>query len=162
MVVSVMMYNCSSWAVTDKVLNQLDVCQRKHLRQILKIKWPTRITNEKLYDICATTPLSSRVKASRWKMFGHILRGPENAPAALALNYAVVGCKNLPTRGRGNHKTSLLSTIRKDISRIPVDLLSNTTELHQKLKLNNQHDIDVMRRLAHDRKMWKRLFYYVV
>ena len=65
MVVSVIMYNCSSWAVQKSVLDKLDVCHRNHLRQILKIKWPTTITNAKLYQICSTTTLSSRVKASR-------------------------------------------------------------------------------------------------
>ena len=53
MVVSVIMYNCSSWAATKDVLEKLDVCHRKHLRQILKIKWPTTITNVKLYEIYA-------------------------------------------------------------------------------------------------------------
>ena len=53
MVVSVIMYNASSWAVTDKSqdLKDLDICQRKHLRQILKIKYPTKITNQKLYKL---------------------------------------------------------------------------------------------------------------
>ena len=75
MVVSVMMYNCSSWAVNDKSkdLLKLDVSHRKHLRQILKIKWPTTVTNEKLYEICSTMPLSARVKPSRWKMLGYIM-----------------------------------------------------------------------------------------
>ncbi len=161
MVVSVMMYNCSSWAATKEMLRKLDVCQRKHLRQILKIKWPTTITNEKLYALCETTPLSQRVKLSRWKMLGHILRSPENTPAALALNYAVVGAKQLSGR-LGRHKINLLSLIRKDISRIPVDKLSENRHLHVKLKLKDQNDIDVLRSLAKDRCMWRRLYYYVV
>ena len=139
----------------------LDVCQRKHLRQILKIKWPTTITNEKLYELCSTTPLSERVKSSRWKMLGHILRSPEDTPAALSLNYAVVGSNHLNGRS-GRHKINLLSLIRKDISRIPIDRLSKNEDLHQKLKLKDQQDIDTLRRLAHDRSMWRRLFYYVV
>ena len=50
MVVSVIMYNCSSWAATKEVLNKLDVCgcHRKHLRQLLNIKYLTTITNVKL------------------------------------------------------------------------------------------------------------------
>ena len=163
MVVSVIMYNCSSWAVKDnsKALKKLDICQRKHLRQILKIKWPTTITNDKLYEICDTTPLSGRVKASRWRMLGHILRGPENAPAALALNYAVVGSAHLEPRS-GRPKDNLLSVIRSDINRIPVNMFDENEYLHQKLKLTDQRDIDILRSLAHDRRMWRRLFYYVV
>ena len=161
MVVSVIMYNCSSWAVPNEMLRKLDVCHRTHLRQILKIKWPTTITNEKLYKLSSTTPLSDRVKSSRWRLLGHILRSPEDTPAALALSYAVAGSSHL--KGRlGRHKINLLSLIRKDINRIPVDIFSKNELLHQKLKLKDQQDIDVLRRLAHDRSMWKRLFYYVV
>ena len=38
MVVSVMMYNCSSWAATKDTLKKLDVCHRKHLRKIINVK----------------------------------------------------------------------------------------------------------------------------
>ena len=160
MVVSVIMYNCSSWAVPNDKLKQLDVCHRSHLRQILKIKWPTTITNEKLYNICKTRPLSERVKHARWKMFGHILRSPENTPAALALSYAVAGTKHLQGR-RGRHKINLLSQIRKDINRIPVDKFSVHKFLHHKLQLKTQSDIDMLRQIAHDRKVWKYLFNYI-
>ena len=160
MVVSVIMYNCSSWSVPNEILQKLDVCHRSHLRQILKIKWPTIITNDKLYEICSSTPLSERVKSSRWKMLGHILRSPENTPAALALNYAVCGTKELKGR-RGRHKTNLLSIIKKDISRIPVDRKNPNPHLHYKLQLKSQSDIDKLRDLAQDRKEWKRLFNYV-
>ena len=40
-VTSVIMYNCNSWAPTNESMNELDVYQRKHLRQILKMQWPT-------------------------------------------------------------------------------------------------------------------------
>ena len=160
MVVSVIMYNCSSWAVPKVHLDKLDICHRAHLRRILKIKWPNTITNEKLYKVCSTRPLSDRVKEARWKMLGHILRSPEDTPAALALSYAVGRVDHLKGR-RGRHKINLLSLIRNDLSRIPVDRFSENIHLHQKLSLNNQCDIDILRNLAHERSMWKRLFYYV-
>jgi hypothetical protein len=161
MVVSVIMYNCSSWAAPKDTLNHLDVCHRSHLRQILKIKWPNTITNKKLYEICSTRPLSERVKDSRWKMLGHILRSPENTPAALALSYAVGGTNHLKGR-RGRHKINLLSLIRNDISRIPVDRFSKNQYLQQKLQLKNQSDIDILRNIAHERRTWRQLFYYLV
>ena len=161
MVVSVIMYNCSSWATTQDVLEKLDVCHRSHLRQILNIKYPTIISNKKLYDLCSTRALSERVKWSRWKMFGHILRSPENSPAALSLSFAVEGCSALKGR-RGRHQTNLLSVIRNDIKRIPVNRFSENHHLHYKLTLKNQHDINVMRELASNRKEWSKLYNYVV
>ena len=160
-VVSVIMYNCSSWAAPCDVLRKLDVCHRSHLRQILKIKWPTVISNEKLYKICRTTPLSNRVKKSRWKMFGHILRSPKNSLAALTLSFAVDGSSGFKGR-RGRHKTNLLSTIRNDIKRIPLNLSSSKTYLHHKLALKNNDDINVFRDIAQSKRDWDFLYNYIV
>ena len=158
MVVSVIMYNCSSWAATNEVLRQLDVCHRNHLRQILKIHYPNRISNEKLYALCSTKPLSDRVKIARWKMLGHILRSPVNSPAALALSFAVEGSSELKGR-RGRHQTNLLTTIRKDISRIH---LSDNQHIQQKVALKNSNDITILRLTATNRTEWSKLFNYVV
>ena len=87
-VVSVLLYNCSSWAVPQHILEKLDITHRKHLRSILKIKWSDKLSNAKLYALTDTTPLSTRVAKSRWKLFGHILRSEENTPASTALVFA--------------------------------------------------------------------------
>ena len=59
-----------SWAAPYDILRKLNVCHRYHgsdgrskmdLRQILNIKYPTIISNKKLYKLCNTTPLSDRV-----------------------------------------------------------------------------------------------------
>ena len=140
MVVSVIMYNCSSWAAKDCILEKLDICHRKHLRQILKIRYPTTITNKKLYEVTSTTALSERVKVARWKMFGHILRSPQNSPAALSLAFAVHGSSSLKGR-RGNHQTNLLKTIRKDISRVH---FSANEHLTRPIKLTKEDDITIV------------------
>ena len=161
MVVSVIMYNCSSWAATNDILEKLDVCHCNHLRQILNIKYPTTISNKKLYETCSTRTLSTRVKQSRWRMLGHILRSPENSPAAQSLYFAVVGCSELQGR-RGRHRMNLLSVIRNDISRIPIDRTSDNTNRHYKLTLKTDLDIGILRDIAHNRKEWENLFIYVV
>ena len=160
LVVSVIMYNSSSWAAPNDILEKLDVCHRKHLRQLLNIKYPNNISNKKLYDLCSTTPLSKRVKLSRWKMFGHILRSPENSPAALSLYFAVVGSADLRGR-RGRHQTNLLTILRNDINRIPVDRNSENVNRHNKLTLKNLDDIRILNNIACNRKEWNNLFNYV-
>ena len=161
MVVSVIMYNCSSWAASKEVLNKLDVCHRKHLRQLLNIKYPTTITNVKLYEKCNTTPLSHRVKKSRWRMFGHILRSPENSPAALSLHFAVSQLSELKGR-RGRHRINLLSVLRDDLNRIPIDLTSTKPTRHNKLSLKSTSDITILRDIASDRREWSFLYNYLV
>ena len=161
MVVSVILYNCSSWAATKEVLNKLDVCHRKHLRQLLNIKYPTTITNIKLYEKCNSTPLSQRVKKSRWRMFGHILRSPENSPAALSLNFAVSQISELSGR-RGRHRINLLTVLRDDLQRIPIDRSSPNPYRHNKLSLKSTSDVTILREIASDRRGWSNLFNYLV
>ena len=47
-VVSVLMYNCSCWAASKQLLIKLDICHRKHLRQIIGMTYPNIIKNDTL------------------------------------------------------------------------------------------------------------------
>ena len=141
-VVSVIMY--SSWAAPKHVLNKLDTCHRRHLRSILNIKWPTAvISNQNLYKLCDTIPLSERVEAARWSMLGHVLRSPETTPVSLALHFAVIGSKKYKGR-RGAHRTNLLSILKKDLKK-------------RNITLSKPADLLALRHLAEDRTEWKRL-----
>ena len=96
-------------------MKKLDVCQRKHLRQIVKMQWPkNNISNANLYKICKCPAISDRVAASRWRMLGHILRGHETNPAFLALNFVLTSNSKLIGR-IGRHQSTLMSTIRRDL-----------------------------------------------
>ena len=83
------MYNCSCWAASKQLLNKLDICHRKHLRQIIRMTYPNIIKNDTLYKRCEVVPLSERVACARWRMLGHVLRSDNNSPAQLALHFAV-------------------------------------------------------------------------
>ena len=138
-VVSVLMYNCSSWAAPKQTLHSLDVCHRKHLRNILNIRFPICISNKTLYKRCNTAPLSERVSRARWKMFGHILRSQTNAPAMMALKFAV----SCDMRGRrGRHQTNLFSILKCDLRERGFDILN---------------DFDEVIEAARDRVGWRRM-----
>ena len=51
LVKSVLLYNCGTWGVSANVQQRLDAYHRKQLRRILGMKYPTRISNEKLYKV---------------------------------------------------------------------------------------------------------------
>lgn len=144
-VVSVIMYNCNSWAAPKNILEKLDVCHRKHLRHIIGMTYPHGIIkNETLYKRCSAVPLSERVARARWRMLGHVLRSDNNSPAQLALYFAVDS--QCTMKGRiGRHQTNLLRTIRSDLRDRDIPLV-NTDNL-----------ID-LRILASDRVVWKGLF----
>ena len=97
-----------------KALDSVDVLQRKHLRQILKIFWPNVISNENLYKRCKVRPLTERIAEARWKMFGHVLRSGESTPAYLSFRFACLTCKDY--KGRvGAHRTNLYDVLIKDL-----------------------------------------------
>ena len=142
-VVSIMLYNCGSWAVPQSVLGHLDKCHRRHLRSILGIRWPTTISNEHLYIRCDARPLSELVTEARWRMTGHVLRMATDTPAQLAMRFALQGAMEYKGR-RGRHQTNLLETIRADLSK------------HQ-LKLQCEADIKTLTEQATDKNKWRAL-----
>jgi hypothetical protein len=84
-----MMYNSSCWAAPKCVLEKLDVVHRRHLRKILNYCYLIYISNDNLYKRCNLEPLSVRVDRNRWRMLGHVLRGPTESPAYSSLVFAI-------------------------------------------------------------------------
>ena len=140
MVVSVLMYNASCWAVPVSQLKRVDTMQRRHLRKILRIRWPHRISNEALYARCACGPLSERVHDARWRMLGHILRLPRAAPAQQALDFAV-RCHGYRRR-HGTAQTNLLGMVTKDVEA-------------RGWRLRVGSDLEHLRVMASDRDQWR-------
>ena len=142
LVVSVLMYNSSCWAAPKSVLEKLDVVHRRHLRSILNYRYPNIISNMNLYKRCNAEPLSARVDRSRWRMLGHVLRGPIDGPAYSSLVFAV---NTLQYQGRrGRPQSNLFSLILHDLS-------------VREICLNNLHDLNYLRYIAQDRAQWRRL-----
>ena len=145
-VVSILLYNCNSWAAPQTSLEELDVIHRRHLRRILNIRWPTGvISNNALYARCNVTPLSTRVNWFRWRMLGHILRSAEDSPAFLSMLFAI-NSDNIMIGRLGRPSLNLLDVIRKDLVR---KNLNN--------KLRSITDFEDLRFLALDRRGWKEL-----
>ena len=142
-VLSIVMYNCSSWAVSKQVMDKLDIAHRKHLRSILGIRWPGKISNKRLYEVTNSTPLSTRTERSRWRLFGHILRCDEMTPASLSLTFAAESLQSLKGR-RGRHRINLFNTLKADLA-------------SRNLNFNIQScdDIRTLRDIAINRKFWK-------
>ena len=115
---------------------------RRHLRSILNYRHPYIISNKNLYERCNTEPLSARVDRNRWRMLGHVLRGPMNGPAYSSLVFAV---NTLQYQGRrGRPQSNLFSLILQDLS-------------VRKIFLNNLHDLSYLRFIAQDRAQWRRM-----
>ncbi|GFS20409.1 endonuclease-reverse transcriptase [Elysia marginata] len=58
LVKSVLTYNCGTWSLTQSQEERLNAFHRKHLKKVLNIKYPVKITNSSLYNKCNERPLS--------------------------------------------------------------------------------------------------------
>ena len=144
-VVSVLLYNCSSWAAPQHVMEKLNTCHRKHLRTILNIAWPKGvISNVELYRRCGVLPILERVRKARWTLFGHVLRMDDNCPASLALRYAVSSSEFLQGRV-GRPRCNLFGFLVKDLS-------------EHSIPLKTVDDLVVLRSIAADRSAWRKMF----
>ena len=78
-VLPVLTYNMGTWRLTKTELTRLDAHHRRHVRQIIGIRWPHRISNDALYRRTQSSPISAAIRAARWSLFGHVLRLPLDA-----------------------------------------------------------------------------------
>ena len=143
LVVSVLMYNSSCWAAPKSVLEKLDVVHRRHLRSILNYRYPNIISNINLYKRCNAEPLSARVASSRWRMLGHVLRGPVEGPAYSSLVFAV-NTLTAKTGRIGRPQSNLFTLIEYDLR-------------NRNLYLNNLNDLIYLRNIALDKALWRRM-----
>ena len=65
--------------------HKLDVFVHTCLRRVLKIYWPTRMSNEEVRRIAGVQKVSTQIRTRRWKYIGHMLRldGDDNQRVAL-------------------------------------------------------------------------------
>jgi hypothetical protein len=76
------------------------------------IKWPNKISSEKMYKKTEQKKWSETLKLRRLQWFGHALRLPEETPAKKALAEA----QRTTTKMKGGQRTTWLKTITKDVS----------------------------------------------
>ena len=144
---SVLLYNCGCWSAPKHVMSKLDVCHRRHLRQICNICWPTGvISNRELYRRCQAIPVSERVRKARCALLGHILRMDDNCPAVISIRFAITSADIYRGR-RGRPRTNLLSTIQSDLR-------------GHDINLKTVADLEKVKQLARDRVLWRNMFQY--
>ena len=81
----IFLYNSELWSLTKNTEEQINAFQRRLLRYAIGIRWPQKITNEKLYHITKEEQWSKRIKRRRLTFLGHILRLPNDALLKKAL-----------------------------------------------------------------------------
>ena len=111
---SIFLYNCELWTLTSTLEKKIDAFQRQLLRRVLNIRWDPNnnwITNEQLYEKAAQKPWSKTIATRRLRVFGHICRLPNSAPAKKALYEGLRPTK----KPVGGQRLTLLKLIEKQL-----------------------------------------------
>ena len=106
------------WTLTACLENQINAFQRKLLRKLLNIKWPTKISNKELYTrLHQERKWSLIISEARLRWLGHALRLPETTPARRAL----IEAKRKMKKYRGGQKLTWLTIVKKQLISLGID-----------------------------------------
>lgn len=134
-------YNIGTIATTESTFKRMDVTHRKHLRGLLRIHYPNRISNTKRYTLCNAAPISHTARRQRWRLFGHILRlSPYALPRLIMINYYRIQHTKY-YKGLKGAKLTLPRLLQRELQYIG-------------MKLTNEGDLNTVTLLAHDRGKW--------
>ena len=142
LVKSILLYNCSTWALTLTEEEKINAFYRKQLKKVLNIKFPVKITNKSLYKKCQEKPLSLQILKARWNLFGHILRRDSDIPANRATRAYFIQYGH---KLRGRPTTTLPIVLNRDLGLI------------DHFRLHSTDDLVKITELAKDRKQWREL-----
>ena len=86
-VLSVLLYGCETWKITENITSSIQVFVNKCLRRIHIIRWPDTITNEELWRRSNMEIVETQIKRRKWNWIGHTLRKPADDVARTALDW---------------------------------------------------------------------------
>ena len=94
-VMSVLLYGAECWKVNQNDGQRLNTFHNRCLRRILRIFWPTTISNEKLYEEVEISRITDIIKARRWSFIGHVLRFENTNDCRIVMNWTPVGKRSI-------------------------------------------------------------------
>lgn len=128
---SVLLYGCETWNITSEDSNALQVFVNRCLRRILRVFWPTTISNNDLWRKTQQNQIMLDIRLKKFNWLGHTFRKSHDDVTRKALDYHPQGSRR---RGRP------ANTWRRQIEN---ELLSARTSWRE------------AKRLAEDRIQWK-------
>ena len=69
-----LLYGSDSWKTTQEIVKKLRVFIHKCLRIILCIRWPQKISNLEVRNICKQEDIMVDLTRRKWTWIGHVLR----------------------------------------------------------------------------------------
>lgn len=137
-VLSVLLYGCETWLVTEAIKNKIQVFVNRCLRRILRIFWPNTISNEELWRKAELRDINMEIRRRKFGWIGHTLRRVPDEICNRALVYNPQG-----QRRRGRPKNTW--------RRSTLDEINSTVQPGA----NRYNDIWGLKELAARRTRWK-------
>ena len=114
---SLFLYNSETWTVSKTTADSIDSFHRRMLRNAIDVRWPNKISNINLYEKTKQKPWSSVITKRRLRLYGHLLRLPEETPVRLSMKEYERPLK----MARGGRKFTWKKNIENDLERIGVN-----------------------------------------
>ena len=92
-----LLYGSETWRHTQTLDKKLQVFVNTCLRQILRVRWPDRISNAELLNRTKQVSIADAIKQRKWRWIGHTLRRGQPNIARCALDWNPQGSRK---RGR--------------------------------------------------------------
>ena len=122
-VLSILLYGAESWATYRPQESKLSAFHTFNLRFILGKTWEDRMTNEEVFKITGSGPLSSRLKFFRLRWAGHVNRMPCDRIPRLLLH----GVLEEGTRQTGRPRLRFKDVLKRDLKDFNIEPESWTT-----------------------------------
>ena len=147
-VLPILTYNIGCAGLSKALEDSVDKIHRKQLRHMLGIFYPRVVSNDDLYELAHTEPISAMAKRARWRLLGHILRQPSSTPGNQAMiKYASM--EDAVRHRRGAPRSCLVTTLQQDVKFTAV-------------ALKTSRHLETLRSCAVDRQKWSNICSAVV
>ena len=110
-VLSVLMYGCETWKGLTEIEERVRRFESGCLRKILKIRWYDMVSEEELRRRTEQQSVTEKLRISRWRWFGHVLRMQDNRLPKQALQWRPAGSRRV-----GRPKDTWQRTIQRDMA----------------------------------------------
>ena len=107
-VLSTLLYGLECWWMTEQDLSKLASFHTANLREILRIFWPQKISNNQLLRQTKQEDIRTLVNRRRWRWISHVMPKASNNIAKIAMHWTPEG-----KRSRGHPKTTWHRTVEK-------------------------------------------------
>lgn len=109
-VLSTLLYGSECWRMTEQDMSRLSAFHTTCLRKILRVYWPTTISNQELLARCQQENMGTIIRRRRWRWIGHVMRMETGSDTKTALRWTPEG-----RRKRGRPKTTWRRTIEQEL-----------------------------------------------